>query len=181
MRKTNPITRIKRGKGVLVKFYSSNRVSLLYFESLSRVTVSLRKHTYSSHGSLTRLISRKNIDIGSDFKKIKRCFDHDDVDFKSFRRTKILGKCNDVCIFLPYFKLWSKSDAHSSLWTNMIMQRLSKGSISFSETAPRKNFGLHWSFSSVFIWKKIAWINTYIRTNCLRCLDWSSNLFSSSH
>lgn len=69
MRKTNPITRIKRGKGVLVKFYSSNRVSLLYFESQSRVTVSLRKHTYSSCGSLTRLISRKNIDIGSDFKK----------------------------------------------------------------------------------------------------------------
>lgn len=71
--------------------------------------------------------------------------------------------------FLPNFKLWSKSDAHSSLWTNMIVQRLSKGSISFSETAQRKNFGLQWSFSSVFIWKQIAWIYTYIRTNCLRC------------
>lgn len=112
MRKTNPITRIKRGKGVLVKFYSSNRVSLLYFESQSRVTVSLRKHTYSSCGSLTRLISRKNIDIGSDFKKKKRCLEHDDVDFKSLGKTKILGTCKYV-IFLPYFKLLSKSDAHS--------------------------------------------------------------------
>lgn len=54
MRKTNPITRIKRGKGVLVKFYSSNRVSLLYFESQSRV--SLRKH---SHGFLTVDIPEK--------------------------------------------------------------------------------------------------------------------------
>lgn len=83
----------KKRKGVLVKFDSSNRVSLLYFESQSRVTVSLRKQTYSSYGSLTRLISRENIDNGSDFKNIKRCFDHDDVDFKSFRKTKILGTC----------------------------------------------------------------------------------------
>lgn len=92
MRKTNPITEIKRGKGFQLNLIHQI-VSLLYFESQPRVTVSLRKQTYSSYGSLTRLISRENIDIGSDFKNIKRCFDHDDVDFKRFRKTKILGTC----------------------------------------------------------------------------------------
>lgn len=88
-------------------------MSLCYIlkASLALRLVSVSIHTVVM-GLLLRLISRKNIDIGSDFKKIKRCLDHDDVDFKSLGKTKILGTCKYV-IFLPYFKLLSKSDAHS--------------------------------------------------------------------
>lgn len=42
--KKQPQPENKKRKGVLIKFYSSNCVSLLYYESQSRV--SLRKHVY---------------------------------------------------------------------------------------------------------------------------------------
>lgn len=112
MRKINFIMRIKRGKGVLVKFYLLNCVFLLYFESQFCVMVSFCKYIYSSCGFFIWLIFWKNIDIGLDFKKKKCCFEYDDVDFKSFGKIKILGICKYV-IFFFYFKLLSKSDVYS--------------------------------------------------------------------